>query len=68
MTAWWSKMIGSIGGGKNSAGIVDYDGSSDYTKNKKVAFHIYHANSRNVITFKPFLTSLSYKIQYQEGE
>ena len=68
MTTWWNKMIGSIGGGKNSAGIVDYDGSGDYTKNKKVAFHIYHANSRNVITFKPFLTSLSYKIQYQEGE
>ena len=65
MTTWWSKMVGSIASGNNSAGIVDYDGSDEYTKRKKVAFYIYHANSRNVITFKPFLSSISYKIQYR---
>ena len=68
MTTWWNKMIGSVASGNNSAGIVDYDGSDEYTKRKKVAFYLYHSNTRNVVTFKPFLSSISYKIQYEDGE
>jgi len=65
--SWWNKQRGAIAGGKGPK-RVGTDGSDQYTKNKKVAFYYYHPNSRRVVTFKPFLTSLSYKMQYSEGE
>ncbi len=67
MTKWWNKMKTKIGNGKRVKRVGN-DGSTSYTKNKKVAFYFYHGNSRNLITFKPFIDSISYKIQYEEGE